>query len=94
VLAASGQTGDGVDAVWKMVIAHRDALSATGEGAARRREQTRAWMWSLVDEGLRRAFRAHPAVSARIPALEDDVQGLRTTPARAARALLDAFRSD
>jgi LAO/AO transport system kinase len=93
VLAASGQTGEGVDAVWQMVVAHRDALSASGEGAARRREQTRAWMWSLVDEGLRREFRAHPAVSARIPALEEDVQGLRTTPARAARALLDAFRS-
>jgi GTPase len=94
VLAASGQTGAGVDAVWQMVLAHRDALSGSGEGAARRREQTRAWMWSLVDEGLLRAFRAHPAVSERIPALEEDVQGLRTTPARAARALLDAFRSD
>ena len=76
-----------------MVLAHRDALRASGEAEARRREQTRAWMWSLVDEGLRRAFRAHPAVAARIPALEADVQALRTTPARAARALLDAFRS-
>jgi LAO/AO transport system kinase len=72
-------------------VAHRDALRATGERDARRRDQARAWMWSLVDEGLRRAFRAHPAVAERIPALEDEVQGLRTTPARAARALLEAF---
>src|SRR5262245_16010401 len=93
VLAASGQSGEGVGAVWEMVLAHRDALRATGEAGARRREQTRAWMWSLVDEGLRRAFRSHPDVSARIPELEKDVQDLRTTPARAARALLDAFRS-
>jgi len=50
-------------------------------------------MWSLVDEGLRHAFRAHPGVSAQIEALEKEVEGLRTTPARAARALLDAFRS-
>jgi LAO/AO transport system kinase len=91
VLSASGLTGDGVDAVWQMVVAHRDALRATGEGEARRRDQTRAWMWSLVDEGLRRAFRAHPAVAERIPALEDEVQSLRTTPARAARALLETF---
>jgi LAO/AO transport system kinase len=93
VLAASGHTGDGVDAVWQMVLAHRDALRASGEAEARRREQTRAWMWSLVEEGLRRAFRAHPGVASRIGALEADVQALRTTPARAARALLDAFRS-
>ena len=93
VLAASGQTGEGVDAVWQMVLAHRDALRASGEAQARRREQTRAWMWSLVDEGLRRAFRAHPGVASRIGGLEADVQALRTTPARAARALLEAFRS-
>jgi len=79
--------------VWEMVLAHRDALRASGAGEARRRDQTRAWMWSLVDEGLRHAFRAHPGVSAQIEALEKEVEGLRTTPARAARALLDAFRS-
>ncbi|HKA14555.1 MAG TPA: methylmalonyl Co-A mutase-associated GTPase MeaB [Myxococcota bacterium] len=94
VLSASGLTGEGVADVWKMVLAHRDALRATGEAAARRREQTRAWMWSLLDEGLLRAFRSHPQVAAQIPALEEAVQSLQTTPARAARALLDAFRSD
>jgi hypothetical protein len=51
-------------------------------------------MWSLVDEGLRQAFRSHPGVAARIQGLEKEVAALETTPARAARALLDAFRSD
>ena len=37
---------------------------------------------------------AKAGVAERIPALEADVQDLRTTPARAARALLEAFRSD
>jgi len=49
-------------------------------------------MWSLVEEGLRAAFRAHPAVAGRIAALERDVEALRTTPAAAARSLLEAFR--
>ena len=94
VLTASARTGEGIEAVWQTICEHRAALEASGERQARRREQARAWMWSLVDEGLRRAFRSHPAVAERIPALENDVQELRTTPARAARALLDAFRSD
>jgi LAO/AO transport system kinase len=93
VLCVSALRGEGVDAVWQMVVEHRDAMRASGAGAARRREQTRAWMWSLVDEGLRREFRSHPEVAERIAAAEDDVLASRTTPARAARALLDAVRS-
>ena len=92
VLTASAHTGHGIEAVWQMVQEHRAALLATGELDARRREQSRAWMWSLVEEGLRSAFRRHPEVSARIAGLERDVEDQRTTPAAAARELLDAFR--
>jgi LAO/AO transport system kinase len=92
-LAASAATGEGIAAVWETIEAHRAALSASGELEARRREQARTWMWTLVEEGLREAFRSHPAVAARIEAVERDVESLRTTPAAAARSLLDAFRS-
>jgi LAO/AO transport system kinase len=91
VLAASAKTGEGIDAVWQMVLAQREALGATGEAEQRRREQARAWMWSLVEQGLLREFRAHPAVAATIPRLERDVEALQATPAAAARALLAAF---
>jgi LAO/AO transport system kinase len=91
VLAASARTGDGISGVWESVRAHREALSASGELDGRRREQARAWMWSLVDEGLRAAFRAHPAVSAAIPALEAEVEAQKSTPAAAARRLLGSF---
>jgi hypothetical protein len=48
-------------------------------------------MWSLVDEGLRRAFRNHPEVARQIESLEREVEELRTTPAHAARSLLATF---
>jgi LAO/AO transport system kinase len=48
-------------------------------------------MWSLVDEGLRSAFRAHPAVAAAVAALEQEVEAQKATPAAAARRLLGAF---
>ena len=76
-----------------MVRAQRAALEASGEGAQRRREQARAWMWSLVDEGLRKAFRQHPRVEKQIANLEREVETLRTTPAHAARNLLATFLS-
>jgi LAO/AO transport system kinase len=92
VLSASAHTGQGIEAVWQMVQQHRAALQAAGELEARRRAQSRAWMWSLVEEGLRQVFRRHPAVSTRIAGLEREVEAQRTTPAAAARELLDTFR--
>ncbi len=91
VIAASARTGRGIGEVWQMVQEHRAALQAAGELEARRRAQSRAWMWSLVEDGLRQAFRTHPKVSARIAALERDVEAQHTTPAAAARELLAAF---
>jgi LAO/AO transport system kinase len=92
VLTASAHTGHGIEDVWKMVQEHRAALLAAGELEARRRAQSRAWMWSLVEEGLRQAFRSHPAVADQIARLEREVEAQRTTPATAARELLGAFR--
>jgi LAO/AO transport system kinase len=93
VLLASARSGEGIGEFWDAVLAHRAAFTASGELEARRRAQSLAWLWSLVDEGLRRAFRAHPAVARAIPALEAEVEARKATPAAAARALLDAFRS-
>jgi LAO/AO transport system kinase len=93
VLTSSARTGEGIDAVWEAIERHRSALEASGERQARRREQARAWMWSLVETGLREAFRAHPEVARRVRAAERDVEALKTTPAAAARALLEAFQS-
>jgi LAO/AO transport system kinase len=92
VLAASALTGQGIDLVWQMVQEHRAALEASGEGQERRREQARAWMWSLVEEGLRESFRSHPEVGRRIARIEGEVEVLETTPSAAARALLEVFR--
>ena len=92
VLAASARTGEGIARVWDCVLEHRRTLEASGELAARRRSQARQWMWSLLDEGLKSAFRQHPGVAARIPELEREVAEQATTPAAAARELLEIFR--
>jgi len=91
VLAVSALEGEGIATVWEVVQEHRQRLRAAGAFEARRREQARAWFWSLVEQGLRAAFRAHPGVAARIEALEKDVASRKTTPPAAARALLQLW---
>jgi LAO/AO transport system kinase len=92
VLIASASTADGIPEVWSMIEEHAAATAASGERTARRREQARAWMWSLVDQGLRDAFRSHPEVAQRAPGLEREVEASRITPAAAARRLLETFQ--
>jgi len=91
VQCASALSGEGVSQVWESVRAHRATLESSGEFAAKRRAQAKAWMWSLIEEGLHQAFRSQPAVIERIRVLEREVEEQQTTPAAAARALLAAF---
>ncbi len=85
----SGQSGEGLEELWTAVGAHRRAL---GDGLASLRSgQLRRRLWQLVREGLLGAFREHGGVADRLPELEAAVAEGRTTPGRAAEALLDAF---
>jgi LAO/AO transport system kinase len=92
VLAASARTGEGIREVWETVLRHRRALEASGELARRRRDQARAWLWSLVEEGLRECLRADPAAAERIARLEREVEHGRMAPGAAAREILAGFR--
>jgi LAO/AO transport system kinase len=88
VLLTSARRAEGVDEFWDTVLAHRAALERSGELPRRRQAQARAWMWSLLEEGLLQAFRGHPQVARRVRALEREVEAQKTTPAAAARLLL------
>jgi LAO/AO transport system kinase len=93
ILTVSAWEGTGIGDLWDAVLEHRRALERTGGLEARRREQARRWLWRLVDDGLRAAFRADPEVAGRVRELERDVEGRRRTPVQAAKELLDLFLS-
>ena len=48
-------------------------------------------MWDLLEDRLREALRAHPAVAAALPAIEAAVQAGSLPPTAAADQLLSAF---
>jgi LAO/AO transport system kinase len=59
--------------------------------AARRQQQDQAWLWALIDAGLKQRFKAHPAVRDALPTVTGDVHAGRLAPSVAARRLLDLF---
>ena len=91
VLAASGLTGEGIDAVWDTIVEQRAVLETSGELATLRADQQRTWMWALIGERLDRAFRADPTVATELPGIEAAVRAGELTPTSAADQLLDHF---
>ena len=91
-IAVSALESKGISKVWETVLEHHDLMKANGQFDERRRQQSRAWMRKLLDEGIDRAFREQPGMQAAIAREEEAVAAQKTTPAVAARTLLRAFR--
>ena len=89
VLKVSSAKGTGISEVWATVEHYRQAMAAAGEFEGRRRRQATAWMWELIDSGLRHRFREHPGIKAGLPEVTRAVAAGETTPTAAAHRLLN-----
>ena len=73
VTTYSALTGEGVAQLWAQVLAHRQQLSASGEFAARRREQQVKWMWAMLEDRVHLRLKSDAKLKARLPAIEKSV---------------------
>jgi LAO/AO transport system kinase len=73
------------------VLAHRQQLSATGEFAARRREQHVTWMWSMLEERFHLRLKTDAKLKARVPAIERAVADGTLSPALAVEEIATAL---
>jgi LAO/AO transport system kinase len=74
VLLCSAREMTGVDAIWKAVLRHREAFSSSRELEGKRRQQAVDWMWSLVDEGLKKRFVHQPEIKKQLPRILREVE--------------------
>jgi len=91
VLAMSALKNDGFDTFWSAVEAFHAQRHASGEFAARRKQQALAWMWDIIQARLQAEFRHHAAVRSALPQTIQDVTAARIAPSVAARTLLNLF---
>jgi LAO/AO transport system kinase len=87
--ATDASAAGGLGAFWAAVQTFRDLQTRNGQLAARRTQQTQAWMWERIEAGLKSRFRAHPAVQAALPAALEAVLAGRLAASVAARQLLE-----
>ncbi len=92
VLTYSALIGTGIDALWQKILDHRTAMNASGEFAARRRQQQVKWMWAMLEQRLMARLRADPAIRAKVKKTEAEVADGRITPALAAEQIAEMLR--
>jgi LAO/AO transport system kinase len=92
VLQLSALKADGIDRFWQAVTRFRELQDANGRLQARRRQQSLAWMWERIENGLKQDFRQDPAVQALLPQMTTDVEQGRIAASTAARQLLHAMK--
>jgi LAO/AO transport system kinase len=82
VLSYSALTEDGIAHLWDQVLAHRQ-LTASGEFAARRREQQVKWMWTMLEDRFHTRLHANVKLKSRLPAIEKAVAEGKLSPSLA-----------
>src|SRR4030081_1514272 len=91
-LTSSALTGTGRETLWQNILDHRTAMNASGEFAARRREQQVKWMWSMLEQRMMARLRADASVRAKVKRIEAEVADGRITPALAAEQIAEWLR--
>jgi LAO/AO transport system kinase len=92
VVTYSALTGAAIDTLWQQILAHRTAMTASGEFAARRRQQQIKWMWSMLEQRMMARLRADASVRAKVKDIEAEVADGRITPALAADEIAEMLK--
>lgn len=81
----------GIAEIWKVIESFREKTAQTGSFDARRRAQTRDWVYTMLEDQLKTRFFAHPAVQALLPQVEQAVIDGTLPVTTAVQDLLRAF---
>lgn len=88
----SALTGNGIAKLWQKILDHRKATSASGEFAARRREQQVKWMWSMLEQRMLARLRTEASIRAKVKKIEHEVADGRITPSLAAEQIMELLQ--
>jgi len=88
VLTCSALENTGIDEIWNCILRHREKFIETGELKLKRTQQSVAWMWSLLEEGLKDRFYKNIKVKQILPQIIRKVEKGLLSPTSAADELL------
>ena len=94
VITCSALEGTGIEELWALIKDFQTSETDSGAWQARRREQRREWLHTLLEEGVRDSFFNLPEVKTGLPRLEQDVMAGEVDVTEAAQHLLALLKTD
>jgi len=91
VVTCSALEKTGLDELWTLVMTEWNRMEGSGELQRKRQSQQVSWMWDMIEDGLRKALRGDPDLSALISDLEQAVGRGQASPSAAAWRVLARF---
>ncbi len=92
VVTYSALAGTGIAELWQKILDHRKAMNASGDFAARRREQQVKWMWSMLEQRMMARLRSDASLRGKVRRIEVEVAEGRITPALAAEQIAEMLK--
>ena len=92
VVTYSALTGAGIAELWQKILDHRSTVTASGEFAARRREQQVKWMWSILEQRMTARLRSDASIRAKVRKIEAEVAAGRIAPALGAQEIAEMVK--
>ena len=80
VITYSALTQNGIPELWARILAHNEKLTASGDLAARRRDQQVKWMWTMLEERLTARLRSDASVRTKLRQVEAQVAAGKLAP--------------
>jgi len=88
VLTCSARENTGIKDIWDSIVEHHTIFIKSGELDNRRQVQSISWMWTMIEDGIKRHFINLPEVKKVISKMESEVTEKHTTPTNAAKQIL------
>jgi LAO/AO transport system kinase len=89
--ACSSTTGQGINEIWGVVMDFVRTVKSSGAFDERRKQQTIAWVYRMIEEHLYQSFYGCPAVTANRRSVEEQVIRGDLSATQAAQILLELY---
>lgn len=91
-MICSALDGTGVWDLWSTINEFRENTVNSGFFEDRRKKQILEWVYSMINQGIKRLFYEDPVIKENLPVFESKVDNGEKTPAQTAKELLEIFR--
>lgn len=88
----SAINGEGIEELWNVIEKFKEHTKSTGVFEERRKSQALEWVYSMVEEQIKKSFYTNPEIIKSIPKIEKEILSGKVLPTAAAEMLLGMFR--